>query len=269
MESTKYGMRFGTSTDTLSGLCNGIKLTNPNWEQCEEPLRVGDNFLVRGFILDGGFISNASVTNIPGRGASIKLGRVDGGYIKGLSVDLETSEYLFDLYRDAVAGSVNNLSNFEISKFAFLGTGAGLYKTSGDFLTVPSRLNRLLLGENKILLPQVFKKVGVEETYQSGLIPTNTDTSARQFVETTALGGYIDLIEILEVSGTLSGSLQIGTGVSASEVLNIDLSTVTPVRGKAVVASNILMRTSEYFTWRTISTTGTSGTFRLSIKYRK
>jgi hypothetical protein len=269
MESTKYGMRFGTSTDPLSGICNGIMLTNTNWEQCEEPLRVGDNFIVRGFVMDGGFISNASTSNIPGRDASIKLGRVEGGYIKGVSVDLETSEFLFNFYRDAAVGSVNNLQNFDIGYFAFLNTGAGLYKTSGDFLAVPARLNRILEGENTIRLPQVFAKIGEPQVFETGIISTNADTAIKEFDTTTAFGGYVDSIEIIEVAGTLSGSVQIGTSVSVSELLNFDLATESSTRGRQELATDELMRVSEYFTWRVTGTTATSGTFRLRVTYRR
>ena len=269
MESTKYGMRFGNNSDlALGGNCNAIRLTNPQWEQCEQPLMVGSYFTVSGFTMDGGFISNSSNSVIPVRDWAIFLGRVKSGYIRGTVINLHESEYLLNLCRRPGSDEVLSIQDFSVTNLAIHDIGAGLYKTSDLFLDNPTMLNYITRKRNLIDVSG-FEPIGDLKSVIVGPLQTSTNTPSTDVITTGAFGGIVEAIEIVEASGELSGTLRIGSTVDATQQASVDLSAIAPVRGRvAVPVSSAVIRTDSEVSVNVTGTSGTDGTFKLRITYR-
>jgi len=269
MESTKLGLQFGANPDALlGGSCNAIRLSNMQWEQCEAPLSVGAQYSVQGFTMDGGYISNSSTSVIPNRDWAILLGRLKGGYIKGLVVDLHPTEYLFNLYRLSTAAATQSMEDFSISNLCVTNIGAGLYKTSGQFSGTPTTLN-FIPRERNVIDVEGYEVIGNRKSIIAGPIQTASNISETELVTTGGFGGIIESIEIIEATGTLSGTLRIGNSANIAEHASVDLSALSPVRGKSTVPISVAaLRTSSRLSFSTTGTTATSGTFKLKINYR-
>ncbi|HDY7638776.1 TPA: phage tail protein [Vibrio vulnificus] len=265
IESSKYGIRVGTNKDQLrGGAVHAFQLLNSNWEQCTEPLRLGDGYAVHGATLMGNYVSNKNKEIISDRTASWRIGRVEGMRATGNVFHPADDEFVFDFYMDPYFGSeLRYLVEGAIKENSFKSFGAAAYKLSGYFEDVPSQANRLIASCDL--------ELGNEKFGASHEIIFDVDVSQNSTIAISPqspLGGYVTKIEFLNVPDGVKGTLKLGTLVNTGEIHSIDMATVTPSYGyydvpfigNYVRPNNRILASYVH--------DGASGSFKVKVTYR-
>ncbi len=265
IESSKYGIRVGTNKDQLrGGAVHAFQLLNSNWEQCTEPLRLGDGYSVHGATLMGNHVSNKNKNIISERTASWRIGRVEGMRATGNVFHPADDEFVFDFYMEPYLGSeLRYLVEGAIKENSFKSFGAGAYKLSGYFEDVPTMASRLIASCDL--------ELGNEKLGASHEIIFDVDVSQNSTIAISPqspLGGYVTKIEFLNVPDGVKGTLKLGTLVNTGEIHSIDMATVTPSYGyydvpfigNYVRPNNRILASYVH--------DGASGSFKVKVTYR-
>lgn len=93
--------------------------------------------------------------------------------------------------------------------------------------------------------------------------------NSKGIVLPTPEGGYIDQVELIEASGTLASTIQIGYTSDADEIVNYDPSSASLTSGTAIIPFNLRqnIRTDYALIFRVVAGAGT-GTYRVRVWYR-
>lgn len=277
-EVTLYGIRLGTNANaTYGGECNSIVIQGCSWEQCSEPLRIGDQYACRGVTLNGNFFSNNNTSYIPDRTALIRIGRVSGLVVNGNRFTPYSTEFVFDFYLSS-SSALDTVHEGSIEDNEFSSIGAGI-TYSGDYATVGnrSRIPRGLYLEYGVSdLTNDAIRVGQQYDFTTGMVSPSALSNTTFICTTGGTGGYIGKVELVKVdqSNNMTGTLAIGSTTSYNENLNLDVTTVSWTNTGYTYYADItslvykFLRVNNFFLIRLVSGTGT-GTVQLKITYHK
>tara|TARA_R110002020_G_scaffold47379_3_gene134928 strand:- start:256 stop:1986 length:1731 start_codon:yes stop_codon:yes gene_type:complete len=267
-ETTKLGIRAGGNPSvSLSGEVNNLNLHNCQFENAGQCLDLGSVFSCNAVNISGGlYITHPLDSGTPFDDAAIILGRVKGLEVESLNVTLDNNQYLFRFhYNQAAAGSgsLAYLSNSSIRRVDYDRITDGFEYTTSGF---PSPDTVSVLAQNVIELSEL---VGEQHTYTTDTISCSEGTSAFKITPIKDFGAKIRRVEIIESSGNLDGTLQIGTSVAINANLNLDLSTLSFLYGYADITSSLAVnsiRATKGMLYRVV--TGSASTkFRVRITY--
>jgi hypothetical protein len=264
IEVSTKGFRVGATGVTGAGLCNGVNLDDNYLEQVGTPYEIGTGFIVRGLSIWRGWIANTSLSGTEDN--YFKLGRVQGWSIGGgISIARKTggTAEIFDFQYNVSAPFYAN-SGDATDIYYTGGTGA-FYKTT-SFPTTAITGN--LFGLNRV--QQVIGgPISGFRTHETEPITANVGVTAYAAIPTTSTGGVVDSIEVIQGSGTLGCTVNIGSSASATEIQTFDPSSLTLVAGAADsgLTTTKLIRAGDYMRVAVTAGAGT-GTFKLRIKYR-
>ncbi|MCC4260775.1 MAG: phage tail fiber protein [Pseudomonadota bacterium] len=249
------------------GRCSGVSLRGAYFEQVRRPLELGLQFELMGVDLTGMYIGNADTSVVPDRDSAIHIGRVSGLVMPAFYAVGSGSESLIEWY-DVTNGA--GPTKF-IEKSTIEGRREGY---ASDFVlnagfTVTGRQSDLYGGANTILLSGL-SPIGVEREWVSPLITANVAFATTEVAQATIGGGRVISIDVIDKTGDVTCTLQVGYPLNASDTLSVDPQTLTYSNRSATALSESSgkgVRPTYGLQMRTISGAGT-GTFRVRVRYR-
>ncbi|CAH9011608.1 hypothetical protein VP448O511_P0013 [Vibrio phage 448O51-1] len=267
-ETTKLGIRAAGNPDALvGGNVTGLNLKNCQFENAGQCLDLGSHYSVKSVTISGGlYITHPVGYGVPITDAAIVLGRVTGLNADVLTVFLDDNQYLFRFDYNSVAagqGSVAYLNKSSIPKVIYDRITPDYEYTTSRF---PVQDSLSALAENNIELSEL---VGGEHSYTTDTIVCSDGIGIFKITPIKDFGAKIRRVEIIEASGNLNGTLQIGTSVAINSNMNLDLSTISFLYGYADITSSVIsdrVRATKGMLYRVIA--GSASTkFRVRITY--
>lgn len=253
-----FGIRAGGYSGTGAGNVGGIDITG-YFEQVDKPISAGESNVVSGLNIEGIFLNNGALSSAS---YCVKLGRVYGWKIKNNSFYKQGSEPTLVIVQPTTGGGITDKP--------VSGEWNDNYEDSGPSITIDSSVstaNQADIYAYNILRFGTSAPSGVVKEYISPVINANTGIGINAFAG-AANGGRLVSVEILEATGTLNSTLDIGYSGNISENVSVDVSTLTYSNGMAVVPlSTDFMRPSQKQLFRVVAGTGT-GSYRIRILYR-
>lgn len=259
------------------GNCNGISIKGRYFERCKEPIQIGVDAPCLGTVIEGNSVF--SYDDSDNYISCVTLGASSGTVVQGNSwqkmgaVDFPTlllAQVVGSPFRVPlkVTWQSNHTQRADLSSgtnFAFdasLPSGlAGYVFGSGKF----DFTNSKDIGDG---IPIDFKTYGERSEHLSPVTTSTDATVVRQYGVTKEGGGLIEKIELVNVTGSIDGTLRIGESTSSGVNLIFDLSTASVVNGyELLVAGSQLIAPSKLLVVQHVQGALT-GTYQVKITYR-
>lgn len=261
---------FGVSVAgnyTDGGRCSGVSLRGAYFEQVRRPLELGLQYELLGVDLTGMYISNADTGIIADRDSAIHIGRVSNLVAPSFYAVGSGSEALIEWY-DVTSGvgptAFMTKSNINGKVEGY----SANYALNAGF-TITGRQSDLYGGANEILLSGL-SPIGSEREWISPVITANVAFATTAVAPATAGGGRVLSIQVIDKTGDVTCTLQLGSSLSISETLNVDPQTLTYSNRLATALTESAgkgVRPTYGLQMRTLAGAGT-GTFRVKVVYR-
>lgn len=248
IETSKYGIQVAGA----DGRCLNPVIEGNYLENVEQPISIGSTFQVFGGSVSNNLVTNGAATFDPL--FAIEAGRCDGVRMVGNVHTPKAAEpdikFLYDAgslgstpYPEGctIEAETHDVSDFPSS--AWLGRMSGLNR-----LETPNGLT----GPREWLSPTIDPSAGLAS------VVIGTDQT---------YGGWVDAVEIVEATGTLACTVDLGTSVSVTEVDTFDPSSLSYSGGVASRDVGVMWRAGEWLRCRVQSGAGT-GSFRIRVRWR-
>lgn len=276
IETSKFGYRIG-GAGTDGGICEDVRIEG-YIENSEQPISVGGGddgaggftlgFATRGVSIRAR-IANSNTTFTPK--FCVRLARALAWTIDGSVFYRKTGGT-----EPVVLAEYSASSPFWPSGGRFInnwwtggpGDTTDVIKTGTTFPSA-GYANRLI-GENELQPVMAGPTSGIREWVSPAISPATGKASSAIF-PVSAWGGKIEYVDIIEASGTLGCTLDLGTPASATELYSVDPSTLTLVNGGVRVSVGTYWRitagTNYPLLLRVTAGLGT-GSFRVRVGVR-
>lgn len=248
------------------GRCSGINLSGLYAEQCRRVVEVGLKYECYGINLDGFKINQHSTSVVSTYEEPFHFGRVNGLNSRGGFAEGGNTHALIKLYGDsgAISGVTPYLSDSIFKTKAVYGYVAPYFSFNGTTENFRMRI----FGRNEISINS-DDCIGDIKEWISPTIKCNTAVPNTIAIPPSPFGGRLISAEIIDASELLDGTLRLGQPASQSEIISLDLSTLTFSYGMKKIISDT---ENKY-----IRDTGTifglipgvkESTFRIKLRYR-
>mgnify|MGYP002712125901 CR=1 FL=1 len=258
-------VRIGGDDAEDGGRCTGINLKGLYAEQTKRVLEAGLKYECYNIDIDGFMINQASTGVISVYDEAMHLGRVNGLFFNS-GFATAANQTAFIKFYDIASGV--GLSPYLSSSHLCSKTIVN-YTSMFSFDGTTQNFSGRIFGRNRIQLNS-DEVIGSIQEYISPLITCNVAEAQKYCVAPSTYGGLILSIDILDATGSLDGTIRIGSSSSIVEILNKDLTTVTLNQGYA----NLFKPTGDNGAIRAtgllVSTLAGALTtkFRIRIRYR-
>lgn len=260
-----FGIRVAGYDGLEAGNCNAVHIA-AYLEKCPNSVSIGARNRVTGLVFGELWINQSALSSAPDY--AILLGKVNGvtgG--QGIVITGHGTEPAIMFAKGAAGSGTLGPNDVYLE-------GVNVSNVASNYAIDPTLLNgevaaafnsgRVKIGDGRL--------TGNIREYLSDKIEANVGTpSSYRFIDPTDTSGFIDKVEILEVSGSLTGAvLAIGDTINLSRNFNYDLGLSSPSNGYDDLSNEVLvdnLRTAEPTLFRVAAGSG-AGTFRFKITYR-
>ena len=262
--SASFNTDQATKWRIINGNSNSIAI-NGYIEATNMPVSIGAKNLVLSPSLgrNGLFIGGGNATS---PSYHIQLGAVNALSVDGsVSIHRKGSEPTFN-FTSPIAGSpIAEVLNNSSIKNIYVQGGTG--PTYTHTFSNPALVGRLF-GNNELKLSSSSVTSGQVREYISKPITANVAVAITAIVLANSQGGTLDSVEVIDATGTLACTVQVGIPTAINDSTQFDPSTLTYANGAATAPiTSTLIRPNEHWCLRVVAGAGT-GTFRLRLKYR-
>lgn len=259
------GVRVGGDV-VGGGNCSGISMRNWYFEQVKRPFEIGLKYSILGIDISGFYIGNVNDNHVSSYDNAIHIGRVVNLELSHAYPNGHGTESLFEFY-DVTNGAGPN-PFLENSRIAIgLVNGYASYFAKNAAFTV-ARENRIF-GKNDIRI-MTETPIGIEREWVSEPYDAGSTVPFKTIIPATDGGAMITAVDILDATGDIDCTFQLGTSVVANELALFNPSTFTLTEGYARAQdedANEFLRVGEAARGRVVAGSG-SGTFRIRVRYR-
>lgn len=250
------------------GICCGINLTGLYAEQCKRVLEAGLKYECYDIQFTGFRINQKSVSSVQPYEEALHLGRVNSLIFFGGAADGDNTVAFAKLYNKASGIGLTPFLNGSIMKTrALTGYINPYFSFDADTAVFQSRI----FGRCEIALNS-DDIIGSQKEYISPIIECKKNLPIHFMIPPSQYGGLIQSIDIIDATGVLEGTLDLGSEVSITENLSLNLLNInysfgfkniaSESDGKFIRASGLLAR------FRANSNSTSESKFRLKIRYR-
>lgn len=261
-------VRIGGDDGEDGGICCGINLTGLYAEQCKRVLEAGLKYECYDIQFTGFRINQKSVSSVQPYEEALHLGRVNSLIFFGGAADGDNTVAFAKLYNKASGIGLTPFLNGSIMKTrALTGYINPYFSFDADTAVFQSRI----FGRCEIALNS-DDIIGSQKEYISPIIECKKNLPIHFMIPPSQYGGLIQSIDIIDATGVLEGTLDLGSEVSITENLSLNLLNInysfgfkniaSESDGKFIRASGLLAR------FRANSNSTSESKFRLKIRYR-
>lgn len=255
----------GNDGADLGGNCLGINLSGLYTEQCKRVLEAGLQFECYGINLDGLWIEQSQTTIISAYEEPLHFGRASGVHFDSCRANgSNTTAFMRLYYGNTVTGNTPFLSNSRL-----ISNGIEGYTGVFSFNDATALANSAqVMGKNLISINSI-STIGSTKEYISPEMTCNVAQALKFIIPPSTYGGIILSVEIIDATGTLNGTLDMGHPAGVTATLTKDLSTVTLYAGYALLLSEADKKDYRATGLQMRLTAGAATTkFRVRVRYR-
>lgn len=261
-------VRIGGGDGEDGGICCGINLTGLYAEQCKRVLEAGLKYECYDIQFTGFRINQKSVSSVQPYEEALHFGRVNSLIFFGGAADGDNTVAFAKLYNKVSGiGLTPFLSGSIMKTRALTGYINPYFSFDADTAVFQSRI----FGRCEIALNS-DDIIGSQKEYISPIIECKKNLPIHFMIPPSQYGGLIQSIDIIDATGVLEGTLDLGSEVSITENLSLNLLNInysfgfkniaSESDGKFIRASGLLAR------FRANSNSTSESKFRLKIRYR-
>lgn len=260
-------MRIGGDDGEDGGICTGVDIRGLYAEQCKRVLEAGLKYECYDIQMTGFRINQKTTSVVQPYEEALHLGRVSGLTFFGGAAESNNTVKFIKLYNNGAGTGITPFLSGSTMKTKVL---TGYVSPYFSFDANTADFQHRIFGSCEIALNS-NDIIGSQKEYITSIIECKTSVAQQYVVLPSTFGGLIQSIDIIDASGALDGTLDIGSAASAVEILNLNLSGITHTLGfknLAVESDGKFIRATGLLLRFTSASTTSVGKFRLKVRYR-